>query len=113
MSDKYDLMDGVSQYHERLEKLPPGRKGRNFRGPAKGPSQFSMGRSQAKSLLTQKAKSSVPLGGMNWGNILTRGGLKMLGVIGGVLSPSRTVSADQEKKHMSEADHYEHKRYKY
>lgn len=71
-------------------------------GPAKGPSQFSMGRSQAKSLLTQKAKSSVPLGGMNWGNILTRGGLKMLGVIGGVLSPSRTVSADQEKKHMKQ-----------
>ena len=61
-------------------------------GPAKGPSQFSMGRRQAKSLLTQKPSASVPLGGMNWGNILTRGGLKMLGVIGGIMSP-RTAGA--------------------
>jgi len=82
-------------------------------GMSKAGNDFSVGRKQAKSLLTQKPKSSVPLGGMNWGNILTRGGLKMLGVIGGIMSPSRTVSADQEKKHMSEADHYEHKRYKY
>ena len=66
------------------------------------PSKYSMGRSQAKSLLTQKAKASVPLGGMNWGNILTRGGLKMLGVLGAVMSPSKTVSADQEKKHMKQ-----------
>jgi len=71
-------------------------------GMVKGAGEFNVGRKGAKSLLTQKAKASVPLGGMNWGNILTRGGLKMLGVVGAVMSPSKTVSADQEKKHMKQ-----------
>lgn len=71
-------------------------------GMSKAGNQYSVGRKQAKSLLTQKPNASVPLGGMNWGNIVTRGGLKMLGVLGGIMSPSRTVSADQEKKHMKQ-----------
>ena len=71
-------------------------------GMSKAGNDFSVGRKQAKSLLTQKPKASVPLGGMNWGNIVTRGGLKMLGVIGGIMSPRKTVSADQEKKHMKQ-----------
>jgi hypothetical protein len=65
-------------------------------GMSKAGNQYSVGRKQAKSLLTQKPKASVPLGGMNWGNILTRGGLKMLGVIGGIMSP-RTAGAPSVK----------------
>ena len=68
-------------------------------GMSKAGNQYSVGRKQAKSLLTQKPSASVPLGGMNWGNIVTRGGLKMLGVLGGIMSPRKTASDKQMKKH--------------
>ena len=74
-------------------------------GMSKAGNQYSVGRKQAKSLLTQKAKSSVPLGGMNWGNILTRGGLKMLGVLGGIMSP-RTAGAPSVKDWKGQFQNY-------
>ena len=74
-------------------------------GMSKAGNQYSVGRKQAKSLLTQKPKSSVPLGGMNWGNILTRGGLKMLGVLGGIMSP-KTAGAPSVKDWKEQFQNY-------
>ncbi|BAQ85956.1 hypothetical protein [uncultured Mediterranean phage uvMED] len=72
---------------------------------SKAGNQYSVGRKQAKSLLTQKASASVPLGGMNWGNILMRGGLKMLGVIGATLSP-KTAGAPSVKDWKGQFQNY-------
>ena len=74
-------------------------------GMSKAGNQYSVGRKQAKSLLTQKPSASVPLGGMNWGNIVTRGGLKMLGVLGGIMSPRKTADNYQQAQHMSDSGH--------
>jgi len=77
-----------SKYHEIQHKKNP-KAGTGKVSP------YSVGRSGAKSLLTQSAKGSMAGAGMMYGGVLA--------LLGELMFPKKTASDEQQKKHKKEA----------